>query len=39
MITALADIRRGLVALVAGILALSVSPAAAHLSTPIVTES
>jgi pimeloyl-ACP methyl ester carboxylesterase len=39
MITALADIRRGLVALVAGILAVSVSPAAAQLSTPIVTES
>ena len=39
MITAFVDTRRGLMALVAGILAVSVSPAAAQLSTPIVTES
>ena len=39
MITALADTCRRLMALVAGILAVSVSPAAGQLSTPIVTES
>jgi len=39
MIRALADIRRHLMALVAGILVVSVTPAAAQLSTRIVTDS
>jgi pimeloyl-ACP methyl ester carboxylesterase len=39
MITALANIPGGLMALVAGILAVSMTPAAAQLSTRIVTES
>ena len=39
MTTALADTRRGMMTLLAGILALSLDPAVAQLATPIVVES
>ena len=39
MMTTLVDTRRGFMALVAGLIAVSVSPAAAQFSPPMVTES